>query len=166
MLYATKIGFCSGGYMIAADGVPVARWDGATAANRSRLYLGAWPYHVWGSTWGRQFDMATQHGVVVAAARDVGRIDWTVGADNQVYDFHRRSHWLGEAELRIAGQPAGIIRRVSCFSGNAVADLPPMSLLAQVFALSVALCAWDAEAESAAVTVSAAVMLTAICAVG
>lgn len=162
MLHASRIGYNS--YLIAADGSPVARWDCGTAFNRRLLHLGPWPYHVTGNTWGRRFDMATVDGVVVAAACDVGRSHWTVGADSRVFDFHRRSWLLEEVELWISGQPAGVIRRTGYFSGHAVADLAPMSLPAQVFAMSVALCAWDDKAAGDAAAVAAAAITPMACA--
>ena len=94
--------------------------------------------------------MTDEASMIVATADRVGRKRWTVEASGRTYRFQRVSWWRSEELLVADGRPVGSVRRVSRWRGDAVADLPDLSLPLQVFVVVVVLTMWDAQAAAAA----------------
>jgi len=92
--------------------------------------------------------MTDQTGAPVAIADRVGRENWTVESDGRTHAFERDSIWRLEERFIVDGEQAGVVRRAGPDSGEASADLPGLSLPAQVFVLLVVLAGWDLAAAA------------------
>jgi hypothetical protein len=149
MLSAKKISVWRSRYEITSDGRPVAVWDPNLWRTGGSFELAGRPYAVRTNTLGSRFALTDGAGVVVAAARRVGRKRWSVEADGRSYQFQRTSPWRNDQTLMVDGQPAGSVRRVSMWRSDAVADLPGLPLPLQVFVFVVVLVMWDAQAATA-----------------
>lgn len=99
--------------------------------------------------WGSKYGMVDEDGRRVASADRVGRKNWTVEADGRTYEFHRASLWRSEEELHFEGRRVGSVKRKSIWRGDAVADLPGLSLPVGVFVVAVVLTMWDSAAVTA-----------------
>jgi hypothetical protein len=145
MLCATKVGFWKNRYEITADGLPLATWDGSMWQIGGRFELDGRHYEVRSNLWGSKYGMVTENGTVVASANRVGRRRWTVEAAGRTYEFRRASIWRPEEELYSEGRRVGVIKRVSIWRRDAVADLPGVPVPVQIFMLAVVLTRWDEE---------------------
>jgi hypothetical protein len=151
MLQARKISMWRDRYEIAADGRTLATWEGRLWRTGGTFDLAGRHYDVRSNALGSRYEMTDQVGVGVASADRVGRKRWTVTADGRTYAFQRASWWRSEEVLVVDGRRMGTVRRVRAWRGDAVADLPGLSLPVQVFVLVVVLTMWDAQAAVAAV---------------
>lgn len=144
MLQARKPSVWRSRYEILSDGRPLTEWQPLTWRQGGRFTLDRQAYEVRANAWGTKYTMAKDSGTEVASAQGVGRKDWTVKADHQTYTFRRASIWRSEEELIVRGNRAGYVKRVGTWHGDTVADLPGLSLPAQVFVLGLLIAKWDA----------------------
>ena len=155
MLQAVKPSVWRSRYDISSDGRPVTTWQPSTWRQGGEFILDGQQFVVRANMWGTKFTMSTAGGAELAAAEGVGRKQWTVSADRQTFTFQRASIWRSEEELIVRGRKAGYVKRVGMWRGDTIADLPVMSLPAQVFVLCLLISRWDAA--QAAASSSAAV---------
>jgi hypothetical protein len=148
MLQATRVGLFSSAYDITLAGQLVTRWDKSMWRTGGSFTVGGQRYEVTGNVWGSTYTMKDQAGGVVATAANPNRRQWTVMVDGRDYEFRRRSWWRQHYDLIVGGQATGFVRRPSAWRSTAVAELPTMPLAAQVFAIAVALAAWEAAAAT------------------
>jgi len=146
MLEARRIGAFTARRDILLDGRPLTRWDG-TWRSGGAFTLDGQRYEVSSNFWGTEFTMTDQVGGVVATAGKLGRREWTLVAGGRTYQFRRPSWWRQQEDLLIDGRPVGSVRMTSLWRGTARADLPGLSLPAQVFALAIVFTTWEAEAS-------------------
>jgi len=150
MLQATRVGAFSSSYDITLDGQPLTRWHKSMWRVGGSFTLQGQRYDLRSNVWGTSFTMTDQLGAVVATAANPNRRQWTIMVGPHRYEFRRRSWWRQHHDLIVNGRAVGSVRRPSAWRSTAVADLPTMPLAAQVFALVVALTAWDTAAAGAA----------------
>jgi hypothetical protein len=150
MLTARKTSVWSNGFEITEDDRPLGRWDPSVWRYGGRLTVDGREYRVGANMWGTRYDMADGDGRVVATAARIGRKDWTVTADGRTYEFRRGSMWRPEQHLLSGDEAQGSIRKLSAWRSDAVADLPGLPRLTQVFALVAVLITWAAEAAATA----------------
>ncbi|WP_238016233.1 hypothetical protein KZZ52_28660 [Dactylosporangium sp. AC04546] len=148
MLQAKRTSIWRGGYEIAADGRPVTTWNPKLWHTGGDFVLAGRQYKVRANAWASKFSMEDGSGMIVASAERVGRKEWTISSDGQVYRFRRASIWRHEEELLSGDGRIGSVRRVSVWSHDTVADLPGLPLPVQVFALGVIVTKWDRQAAS------------------
>lgn len=148
MLEARKASVWRNRYDISSDGQFVVSWDGALWRNGGTFDLDGAHYDVRGNVWGSQYAMLDRNGGPVATANRVGRKNWTVQVGDRAYTFRRASMWRQEEELWVDGQRVGSVRRISAWRSDAVADLPVLTLPAQIFVFAVVLTMWDSVAAS------------------
>ncbi|HYH32951.1 MAG TPA: hypothetical protein VD903_21475 [Pseudonocardia sp.] len=149
MLHARRTSVWKSTYEITADGRPIATWTGRAWKAGGRFELDGRPYEVSANAWGNRFEMSAVHGGPVASAERVGRKHWTVDADGRTYRFRRASLLSADQILLDGEREAGWIRKTSVWRSDAEADLPGLSLPAQVFVLVVVLRMWEAAAAAA-----------------
>jgi hypothetical protein len=149
MLEARKASVWKNRYDITMDGRRLATWDGSSWKSGGTFGLGARHYVVRANMWGNKYGMVDEDGTRIATADRVGRKSWTVEADGRTYEFHRASLWRQEEELHSEGRRVGSVKRDSIWRGDAVADLPGLSLSVEVFVLAVVLTMWDSAAVTA-----------------
>jgi hypothetical protein len=150
MLEARGVSLWRNRYEIVADGQPLGMWDGRVWRNGGTFDLAGRRYNVKSNLWGTRFEMIDEAGMIVATANRVGRKRWTVEASDRAYRFQRASWWRSEELLLADDRPMGSVRRVSRWRRDAVADLPDLPLVVQVFVVVVVLAMWDAQATVAA----------------
>jgi hypothetical protein len=148
MLQATRVGAFSSAYHITLDGQPITRWDKSMWRTGGSFTVGGQRYEVRSNVWGTSFTMTDQSGATVATAENPNRRQWTVTSGGRTHEFRRRSWWRQQYDLVVGGQVVGFVRRPSGWRSTAVAELPAMPLATQVFAVAVALTAWDAAAAA------------------
>ncbi|TWP50757.1 hypothetical protein FKR81_19320 [Lentzea tibetensis] len=148
MLEAKRVSLFRNRYELAADGMPLASWDGRFWSTGGTLELDGRRFDVKASPMGRRYQMTDETGAVVAEADRVGRKDWTVTADGRTYRFQRAAWWSTAQQLLSDGQPVGSVRRVGPLSSNAVAELPTLPLPTQVFVVAVVLTLWAQQDAS------------------
>jgi hypothetical protein len=149
MLQARKVSVWKGAYEISVDGTPLTTWTSRTWKSGGSFPLDGAHYEVGANVWGSQYGMSTADGKRVASADRVGRKRWTVDADGRIFTFGRASAWRSDQLLLDGDREVGSVRRTN-WRGDAEADLPGLSLPAQVFALAVVLSMWEAQAAAAA----------------
>jgi hypothetical protein len=149
MIEARKASVWKNRYDITVDGRRLATWDGSSWKSGGTFGLDARRYEVRGNMWGNKYGMVDEDGTRIASADRVGRKNWTVEADGRTYEFHRASLWRQEEELHSEGRRVGSVKRNSIWRGDAVADLPGLSLPVEVFVLAVVLTMWDSAAVTA-----------------
>ncbi|GAA0947430.1 hypothetical protein [Virgisporangium aurantiacum] len=149
MLEATKAGVFSRSYDIAVDGRRVASWSGRFWRNGGDITLGGQAYRVEATTFTNRFTMTDAAGRTVATAEKAGRKHWTVVADGRPHRFRRTSIWGNRQDLLVGDQAVGSIRRTSMWSGRVEAELPTLSLPAQIFVVGVMITTWDNQAAAA-----------------
>lgn len=150
VLKAKRTRSWKGGYDISVDGEPLLRWDPKTWSVGGSFTLDDASYEVRTNAFATRYEMTDSDGAPIAVAERVGRKSWTVRADGQTYTFERGSIWRQDQRLLVGGQQVGTIRRTSAWSGEAVAELPGLPLLVQVFVLLVVLSGWDMATNAAA----------------
>lgn len=150
MLEARKVSLWRNRYEIVADGQSLAMWEGRVWRSGGAFELAGRRYDVNSNVRGTRFEMTDEASMTAATADRVGRKRWTVEASGRTYRFQRVSWWRSEELLVADGRPVGSVRRVSRWRGDAVADLPDLSLPLQVFVVVVVLTMWDAQAAAAA----------------
>jgi hypothetical protein len=143
MLEAKKASFWRNRYSITSDGQPLVVWDGSSWRAGGTFELAGRHYSVRANLWGSKYEMLDEYGMTVASADRVGRKNWTVESGPRVYTFRRRSWWRREEELLDEGRQVGLVKLVSAWRSDAVADLPGLPLPVQVFVLAVALTNWE-----------------------
>jgi hypothetical protein len=148
MLQARRTRVWKNRYDISVDGQPLVTWDGSAWLTGGTLELEGRRYRVHTTLRGSTYSMQTEDGTEVASARRVGRKRWMIEADGTTYEFLRSSMWSQNQELLSAGRPVGYVKRTSFWRNDAVAELPGLSLPAQLFALAVILTSW-ARSQSA-----------------
>ena len=132
-------------YEIAADGQPLATWDGRAWRSGGTFALEGQRYAVKANVWGTRFELTDGAGQVVAGADRVGRRRWTVEAAGRVYRFAKPSWWRSDEVLVADGRPVGSVRRLRGWHGGAVADLPGLPPPVQVFVVVVVVTMWNAQ---------------------
>lgn len=130
-------------YDITADGRPLAVFDGSLWRGGGALVVDGRRYQVRSSMWATSCTLVDDAGELVASARRIGRKDWSIEAAGATHAFRRSSVWSLEQEHVVQGLPVGTIRRTSAWRGEAVADLPLLSPLVALFAITVVLITWD-----------------------
>jgi hypothetical protein len=150
MLEATRQGFLGSRYDIHTDGRPVATWNSKFWRSGGEITLAGHPYHVDATTFTRKFTMRDAHGTVVATAEKAGRKDWTVVADGKPHRFRRSSIWGNRQDLLVGDNTVGSIRRTGFWRNTVEADLPTLSLPAQVFVIGVMVTVWNSQDAAAA----------------
>ncbi|MET7396666.1 hypothetical protein ABZS66_24610 [Dactylosporangium sp. NPDC005572] len=150
MLQATRTSIWRGGYEIVADGRPITTWNPKLWRTGGDFVLGGRQYQVRSNGWGSRYSMEDGSGMTVASAERVGRKEWTISSDGQVYRFRRVSIWRHEEELLSGDGRIGSVRRLSVWRSDTVADLPGLPLPVQVFALGVIVTTWDNQAAGSA----------------
>jgi hypothetical protein len=149
MLEATKAGFFNRSYDIALDGRPVASWSPKFWRNGGEITLAGHAYRVDATTFTNRFTMTDGSGRTVATAEKAGRKHWTVVADGKPHRFRRSSIWGNQQDLLVGDHAVGSIRRSGFWTSKVEADLPTLSLPAQVFAVGVMISTWDSQAAAA-----------------
>jgi hypothetical protein len=149
MLEATKAGVFSRTYDITLDGRRVAAWSRRLWRNGGDITLGGQTYRVDATTFTNRFTMTDAAGRTVATAEKAGRKHWTVVADGKPHRFRRASIWGNQQDLLVGDQPVGSVRRTSMWSGRVEANLPTLSLSAQIFVMGVMITTWDRQAAAA-----------------
>jgi hypothetical protein len=150
MLEATKSGLLGRRYDITLDGRPVASWNPSFWGNGGDITLDGQRYRVEAATFTNTFTMLDASGATVATAEKAGRKSWTVTADGKPHRFRRTSIWGNRQDLLRGDNAVGSIRRTSIWSGKVEADLPTLSLPAQIFVVGVMITMWDRKAAAAA----------------
>jgi hypothetical protein len=135
-------------YELSADGRPLALFTGSLWRGGGALVVDGRRYEVRSSAWATSYSLVDDGGALVAAARRVGRKDWSIVAGGVVHSFRRSSMWTLEQEHVVHGMPMGTIRRTSMWRGDAVADLPGLPPLLALFAITVVLTTWDVAAAA------------------
>lgn len=149
MLEATKSSFLGRTYDITLDGRPVASWTSKIWRNGGDVTLAGHRYRIDAATFTNRFTMRDANGTEVATAEKAGRKHWTVVADGKPHRFRRTSIWGNRQDLLVGDNAVGSIRRTGFFSGRIEADLPTLSLPAQVFVVGVMVTTWDRQAAAA-----------------
>jgi hypothetical protein len=149
MLDATKAGVFSRTYDISLDGRPVASWNQRFWRSGGDITLAGQTYRVDATTFTNRFTMTDGAGRTVATAEKAGRKHWTVVADGKPYRFRRASIWGNQQDLLVGDQSVGSIRRTGIWSSKVEANLPTLSLPAQVFVVGVMVTTWDRQAAAA-----------------
>jgi hypothetical protein len=151
MLEARKASLWNRTYNITVDGVSVVTWKGSLWKSGGQFEVGGRRYRVTSNTFATGYQMVDEAaGVVAAAAKRVGRKNWTVEAEGRTHQFRRASMWREEQELLVDGRRVGSVRRPSVWRTTAIADLPTLPLATQIFVLCVVLTMWDNNAAAAA----------------
>jgi hypothetical protein len=135
-------------YEITSEGRPPAVFTGSLWRGGGVLVVEGRRYEVRSSAWATSYSLVDDGGATVAAARRVGRRDWSIDAGGVVHAFRRSSMWSLEQEHVVHGVPMGTIRRTSMWRGDAVADLPRLPPLLALFAVTVVLTTWDVAAAA------------------
>ena len=149
MLEARKPSVWRTRYDILVDGQPVTVWQPTTWRQGGSFTLDGQQFVVRANAWGTKYTMTTPGGTELASAEGVGRKLWTVHADRQTFSFQRASIWRHEETLIVRGNKAGYVKRVGMWRGDTVADLPGLSLPAQIFVLGLLITRWDAAQAAA-----------------
>jgi hypothetical protein len=150
MLTATRAGAFARRYDITVDGNQVATWSQAFWRNGGDITVAGHTYRVEGAAFRNRYRMVDPLGAEVATAEKAGRKHWTVFADGKPHRFRRASLFGNRQELLIGDQPVGSIRKTGFWGTKVEADLPTLSLPAQVFAVGVMITTWDRQAAAAA----------------
>jgi hypothetical protein len=150
MLEATKSGFLGRHYDIHHRGRLVAAWNGKFWRSGGDITLDGGTYRVDAATFRNKFTMSDMSGNIVATAEKAGRKHWTVFAGGKPHRFRRTSLWGSRQELLVGDHPVGSIRRTGFWGNKVEADLPTLSLPAQIFVIGVMITTWDREAAAAA----------------
>jgi len=135
-------------YEIAADGRPLAVFNGSLWRGGGELVLDGRRYEVRSSTWATSYTLVDDGGALVASAQRVGRKEWSIDTGGVTHAFRRSSAWSLEQEHVVQGMTMGAIKRTSMRRGDAVADLPGLPPLVAVFAITVVLTTWDVAAAA------------------
>ncbi|GIH02100.1 hypothetical protein Rhe02_01670 [Rhizocola hellebori] len=143
MLHARKPSWWTNSYDIMAGNQLITRWNRSLWRNGGTFALDGHSYTIRANAWGSKYTMTLGTDRVIAAAERVGRKNWTVQAGGHTYAFQRTSMWRQEEALVTGGRVTGVIRRVSTWRTDAVADLPQLEPAVQVFVLAVVLTMWD-----------------------
>lgn len=149
MLEARKASLWKSRYDITENGRHIATWEPTLWKTGGGFELNGRRYEVRGNLSGTRYGMVADDGSPVASADRVWRRRWTVEADGRTYEF-RRASWRQDQELILGDQRVGLVRRTSLWRSDASADLPGLSLPAQVFVLVVVLTVWEQTAVVAA----------------
>jgi hypothetical protein len=149
MLEATKSGVFGHRYDIRLDGTPVAEWSQKFWGNGGDIVLAGQRYRLAATTWTNRFTMTDAAGGTVATAEKAGRKHWTVVADGKPHRFRRASIWGNRQELLIGDNVVGSIRKTGFWGNRVEAELPTLSLPAQVFVVGVMVTTWDRQAAAA-----------------
>lgn len=149
MLTARRASFWQGTYDIAVDGRPLTTWTPKVWRTGGDFTLDGRAYSLRGQGWGSDYTL-TAGDLLVARADRVGRSAWTLTAGPRVHTFRRASFWTGDQHLVEGDRVVGGVRRVGRWRADADADLPGLDLPVQVFALTVVLTLWAAQATAAA----------------
>lgn len=152
MLEATRSGLFSRRYDITVDGRHVASWNQTFWRSGGDIDLAGRPFRIDATSFTNRFTMTDASGRVVATAEKPGRKHWTVEADGAPHRFRRTSFWGSRQDLLAAGgeQVVGSIRKAGFLGSRVEADLPTLSLPAQIFAVGVMVTTWDRQAAAAA----------------
>jgi hypothetical protein len=151
MLTARNTSLWRGTYAIAVDGRPVTTWTPRVWSGGGEFVLDGRRYAFTGKGFGSRYAL-TADGEPVARADRVGRRDWTLTEGGRTHTFRRASFWSGDQLLVDGDRVLGGVRRTGRWRGDAEADLPGLDLPVQVFALTVVLTLWYAQATAAAAT--------------
>jgi hypothetical protein len=150
MLEATRTGVFGRHYEIRSGGNPVATWSQKFWRNGGDITLAGHTFHVEATTFTNRYRMYDAHGAEVATAEKAGRKHWTVLADGKPHRFRRASAFGHRQELLVGDNPVGSVRKVGFWGTKVEADLPTLSLPAQVFVMGVMITTWDRQAAAAA----------------
>jgi hypothetical protein len=150
MLEATKQGFLGNRYDIHADGQPVAAWNSKFWRSGGEITLAGHRYSVDATMFTNRFTMRDAQGTVVATAEKAGRKNWTVVADGKPHRFRRSSLMGNRQDLLVGDNAVGSIRRTGFWRNTVEADLPTLSLPAQVFVVGVMVSVWNSQDSAAA----------------
>jgi hypothetical protein len=148
MLEATRSGVLAHRYEIRVDGTPVAEWNPRFWRGGGEIVLAGQRYRVDATTWTNRFTMTDASGTTVATAEKAGRKNWTVVADGKPHRFRRASIWGNRQNLMIGDNAVGSIRKTGLLGTRVEAELPTLSLPAQVFVVGVMVATWDRQAAS------------------
>ncbi len=149
MLTARNTSLWRGTYEIAVDGRAVTTWTPKVWTGGGEFALDGRRYAFTGRGWGSRYALAAD-GTPVATADRVGRRDWTLHEGGRTHTFRRASWWSGDQLLVDGDRVLGGVRRTGAWRGDDEADLPGLDLPVQVFALTVVLTLWYAQATAAA----------------
>lgn len=149
MLLARKTGLFKAHYEITLDGRQITVWEKSAWRSGGAFKLDGHRYEVRVNIWGSKYTLVRDDATMATAER-VGRRRWTIDAGGHLYAFQGASMWRSEESFLRDGQPVGVIKRLSMWRSDAVADLPGVPLPVQVFALVVTLAKWDNAAAASA----------------
>jgi hypothetical protein len=149
VIVVRRTGWRRGPHEIDHGGVVVARWDWSPTARQGELAVAGRVVTATASGWtGRRWRFAEADGRPVAAAEDVGRARWDLGAADGVHRFENVRRWASQhQEHRIAGRAAGWVARTG-WAPRVEADLPALDPLLRLCAVVALAAVWEAEASS------------------
>lgn len=150
MLTATKTGAFARRYEILSDGQPVATWSQKFWRSGGDITLAGHTYRVDATTFTNKYRMYDSLGSEVATAEKAGRRNWTLTADGKPHRFRRRSFFGSTQDLMTGDSVVGSITKKGFWGNRVEADLPTLSLPAQIFVIGVMITTWDREAAAAA----------------
>ncbi|WP_203995779.1 hypothetical protein [Virgisporangium aurantiacum] len=149
MLEATREGFWGTRYSIGVDGHTVAEWRVPGWRTSGGIVVAGQFFPVETRLWSNRFTMFDRVGTTIAVAENVARRTWTGYADGRYHEF-RRASFLSTTVLHVVGdREVGWLRRRSAWTGGIEAELPALSLLAQVFVVGAVITTWDQQAAAA-----------------
>lgn len=135
-------------YDVVLDDTPIATWEKSLWASGGTIVTDGQRYQVRVNLIEGTAHLTRAGGARVATASGIGRKNWTIEADGTIHHFRRAAPWRREQRLYEAGHTFGWIRPTRLGRGDAVGDLPGMPLTTRVFALTLALTTWEAEAAA------------------
>lgn len=136
-------------YVVSVNGQPAAEWKGPAWRTPGGVIVAGEFFPVEAARWANRFTMFDRAGMPIGLADHVGRRDWTAFVDGRHHQF-RRPSLFGTTMLHVgADRDVGWLRRKSSWTGGIEAELPTLSLLAQVFIAGAVLTTWDRRAAAA-----------------
>jgi hypothetical protein len=136
-------------YGINSRGKQLATWEKGMFRAGGVLTIGQHTYQVKSAMWTNTHTLLDPGGGTMAVAERVGRKHWTITSGGQVFQFRRASLWRADQELLMGGKVAGVIRHTSSWRFGAEAELDPLPLPLQMFAIAVVLHLWEQAAAAA-----------------
>ncbi len=148
MIEARRLRLWDGRYDLLEDGRWVATWERSLWATGGRFELGGRSFTVRANLLVDEARLTGAGGRWLASAHGFGRKNWTIEADGETYHFSRAAPWRHEEKLLDGRRRLGSVRRTNVWRGDAVADLPGLPRVVEVFAIAVVLTRWESDAAA------------------
>jgi hypothetical protein len=146
VLHAHRPRLWSSRYEVVVDGTACGTWVWRAFARTAELDLAGYRYAVEASGVLRtRYRLVDGWGKELARTESPGRATWVLHADGRPHTFRRPSVWKRDHEMVAGEQVIGHVRLTGGLRGEVEADLPWLSLPAQVFTVVVLLAVWAAE---------------------